>query len=176
MTLYGATFGAEAISFGAILTTLPFLLANSYGLTAVWIGSIITVSTVAAAVASASNGRLAERFSNPVLLALGFVAYGASLLGTWLAPGPLFIAAAVFVFGTGSGLILPSVDAAISDVAPPEFRAGAISVRNSTTFLGRTVGPVSFTGVAALTGYRPLLLGASVLAFAVGAVTYATTR
>lgn len=44
--------------------------------------------------------------------------------------------------------------------------AGALSIRNSVTFLGRAVGPVLFAGLAARTGYRPLLLAAGVAGLA----------
>ena len=49
-----------------------------------------------------------------------------------------------------------------------------MSLRNSTTFLGRATGPVVFVGLAAAGGfgYGPLLLGAGVVA--VGAAIAAT--
>jgi hypothetical protein len=44
-------------------------------------------------------------------------------------------------------------------------------VRNSTTFLGRSLGPVLFATLAVSTGYRTLLLAAGVVALATGIAT-----
>lgn len=70
------------------------------------------------------------------------------------------------VFGAGLGLSMPAVDAAISDLVVTEYRGGALSLRNNLTFLGRATGPVLFAGIAASTGYGPLLLAGGVVALA----------
>lgn len=80
------------------------------------------------------------------------------------------------MFGAGIGLILPSVDAAISHVASAEFHAGALSLRNSATGLGRATGPLLFTGLATITGYRALLLTAGIAMFVIGLCTIVLMR
>lgn len=72
--------------------------------------------------------------------------------------------------------MLPSVDAEVSDRVTSQYLAGALSLRNSTTFLGRTLGPVAFAGVATTTGYAPLLFASAVVALAVAAVVIAGAR
>lgn len=163
LVLYGAAFATEALVFGTILTTLPFLLTERYGLSPVWVGSILTATAVMSAVVSSQNGRLAKRFSNHQLIALAFICYGVGLLGAWLAPSPILVGVAVLVYGAGLGIPLPSINAAISGLVPTRLRASALSLRNSATFLGRATGPVVFTGIAAVTGYRTLLLVAGIL-------------
>lgn len=176
LLLYGATIGAETVAFGAILTTLPFLLAADFGASAVTTGAVITVTTVASAGAAAGNGRLARRASNPRLIATGFLVYGVSLVGMGLAPSLAVVAAVVVPFGAGIGLILPSVDAAISDLVSEDFRADALGLRNSATGLGRATGPLLFTALATVTGYRGLLLGAGVVTLACGLGALVTTK
>lgn len=166
--LYVAAFATEALVFGTIITSLPFILSGTYDLSTVWIGSMLTVVTVVSAVVSFRNGRLAERFSNHRLVGIAFVCFGVSLLGIWIAPSPLLVAIAALVYGVGLGIPLPSIDAAISELVAGRYRAGALSVRNSTTFLGRAVGPVLFTGLAVVTGYRTLLLASGVVALCAG--------
>lgn len=165
---YGAALLVEVLSFGAILTGLPFLLATAYGLAPLRIGLIVTGVTAAAALAGAANGRAARHARNGTLIAAGFVGCGVGLLGIAIAPAPRFVAAAGVAFGVGMGLVLPSVDAAISGLAPAGRRADALSLRGSATFLGRSVGPLAFTGIAAVSGYRPLLLAAGVATLAGG--------
>lgn len=83
----------------------------------------------------------------------------------------------VGVFGAGLGLSMPAVDAAISDLVATRYRGCALSLRNSTTFLGRAAGPVLLTGVATTTGYRPLLLAGGIVALGSGLfVVLATGR
>lgn len=180
LALYGAAFATEALVFGTIITTLPFLLTAAYGLSPVWIGSILTAATVVSALVASQNGRLAQYFSNYQLVALAFVCYGIGLLGAWLAPSPVFVGLAVLVYGAGLGIPLPSIDAAISGLVPMRLRAGALSLRNSATFLGRAAGPVVFVGIAVTTGYRTLLLVAGVFVLGTGLlavlVTSQTTR
>ncbi|WP_254547425.1 MFS transporter [Halomarina pelagica] len=176
LTYYGAAFVTEALALGAIITALPFLLSAEFALSPLLIGLTLTASEIAAIVVSMGNGRLARRFTNQQLVAAGYACYGVGLAGAWIAPSPAVVAAAVFVFGAGLGLSVPAVDAAVSHLVPGRFRAGALSIRNSTTFLGRATGPVFFAGVAAATGYRPLLGVAAVAALALAVVTLAAVR
>lgn len=173
--LYSAAFLTEVLLFGAILTALPFLLPREFGLGPVGVGLVITATEVVAVGAASLNGTFARRVSNGRLVAAGFACYAVGLVGAWLAPSVVTVAAAVSVVGAGLGLSMPSVDAAMSDRVPGRYRAGALSLRNSTTFLGRALGPIVFVGLAATTGYRPLLFGAGVLAGIAAIVAFAAT-
>lgn len=169
--LYGTAFVTELLLFGAIITGLPFLLTATYGLAPVYVGLVLAASEATSTVVSAANGRFATYLSNYGLVALGFGCYGLGLLGVWVAPSPVLTAVAVGVFGAGLGLSMPAVDAAISDLVATEYRGGALSLRNSLTFLGRATGPVLFAGIAVTTGYEPLLLAGGVLALASAGLT-----
>ena len=164
LALFGLTFLTEFLAFGVVFTALPFVLAPV--LSTVLIGAVILTAEAVSTVVAASTGRLARSLTAVQLLAVGFACYGVGFLLTWVATGPLFVAVAVVFVGAGVGLLLPSVDAAVNERIGGEYRAGVMSLRNSTTFLGRTTGPVVFTGLAVTAGfgYGPLLLGAGVLA------------
>ena len=168
--LFGVTFLTEFLAFGVVFTAVPFLLAGT--LSPVLIGAVLLGAETAAMLAAAASGRLAQSLSNERIIAAGFAAYGVGFLGTWAAPGPAVVAAALVVVGAGIGLLLPAVDAAVSVRIDAEYRAGAFSLRNSTTFLGRFAGPVTFVSVAVGggIGYPRLLLTAGVLALAVAVV------
>ena len=169
-SLYLATFAAEALFFGAVFTALPFYLTQSFALAPVLVGVTLTVAEGSSVVVSSQNGRLARRISNGRLVAAGFVAFGGGLVGAFLAPSPIVIGLSALLFGAGPGLILPSVDAGITSAVATQYRAGVLSLRNSTTFLGRATGPVLFAALAAVTGYRTLLLVAGIVAVAGGLV------
>ena len=173
---YGTAFLTELLLFGAVLVTLPFLFAERYDLSPVLVGLVITAIEAASATAAAGNGRLAGRFSDVQLIALGYACYGVGLVGAWAAASLALVTAGMVVFGAGVGLTMPSVDALLSGLVPQEYRAGALSLRNSTTFLGRAVGPVLFAGIAVETGYEVLLLVAGVVAVAGGVAVIALAR
>ena len=164
VALFAVTFLTEFLAFGVVFTALPFLLAPV--LTPVLIGAVLLAAETVSAVVAAANGRLARALSNGGLIALGFACYGIGFLGAWAASDALLLAAAIVVVGAGVGLLLPAVDAALAGRIAAGYRAGALSLRNSTTFLGRAGGPIVFVGLAETAGfgYDPLLLAAGFVA------------
>ena len=165
--LYGAAATVEFVGFGAIVTAVPFVLAGD-GVSPVVIGAVITANLVAGAAVAANNGWFAKHLRNGQLVSAGFVLGGAGLLVAVVAEGPLQFAGATAAFGVGYGLTFPSVDAQINAIVPSTHRAGALSLRNSATFLGRGAGPVAFTTAAAVVGYRPVLAAAGGLVLVLG--------
>ncbi|MDT3435598.1 MFS transporter [Haloarcula sp. 1CSR25-25] len=163
--LFGATFLTEFLAFGVVFTAIPFILAAT--LSPVLIGGVILATEATSTVVAAASGRLARSLSNDRLIALGFTCYGTGFLATWFVPDSLAVAGTLMLVGAGIGLLLPTVDAAVSNRIVAEYRAGAFSLRNSTTFSGRAAGPVTFAGLAAsgIVGYGELLLAAAAVAF-----------
>ena len=174
--LYGSAFVIDFLLFGAVFTALPFLLAATYDLSPVLIGLVVTIGEAASAVAATQNGRLAQYLSDYGIITVGFVTTGVGLIGAWFATAPLLIAIAALGFGAGWGLALPSIDAGVSDLVPTQFRAGALSLRGSASFIGRAAGPILFTALAVQSGYRILLLLAGVGALVFGAVLLVLLR
>ncbi|WP_423745572.1 MFS transporter (plasmid) [Haladaptatus sp. SPP-AMP-3] len=167
LVCYGAACMTELLLFGTVLTILPFLLAGDFGMSAFAIGLVLSVTEISSVVVSAKNGWFAQYASNYGLIAAGFACYAVGLFGAWLAPSPVFIAATMLVLGAGLGLSMPAVDAAISDLVSAGLRGGALSLRNSTTFLGRAAGPVLFAGLAEVTGYYPLFVISAIVALVI---------
>ena len=167
LVCYGAACMTELLLFGTVLTILPFLLAGDFGLSALAIGLLLSVAELSSVVVSAKNGWFARYTSNYGLIAAGFACYSVGLFGAWLAPSPVFIGVTMLVLGAGLGLSMPAVDAAISDLVSAGLRGGALSLRNSTTFLGRAAGPVLFAALAEVTGYYPLFVGSAVVALVI---------
>jgi ACDE family multidrug resistance protein len=164
---YGAACMTELLLFGTVLTILPFLLAGDFGMSAFAIGLVLSVAEISSVVVSAKNGWFAQYTSNYGLIAAGFACYAVGLFGAWLAPSPVFIAMTMLVLGAGLGLSMPAVDAAISDLVSSGLRGGALSLRNSTTFLGRAAGPILFAGLAEVTGYYPLFVISGIVALVI---------
>ncbi|WP_232701411.1 MFS transporter [Halobacterium wangiae] len=173
---YGATFVTEFLLFGAVFTALPFLLVDQFALSAVAVGLVITAAEVVSTVAAALNGRFARRASNATIVRAGIGVYAVGLLVVPFTTSPLGVAAGASIAGGGVGLVLPSVDAGLTDRVPADLRAGALSLRNSVTFLGRASGPIAFAAFAGAVGYDALFTTAGFVAFAVVALATAVLR
>ena len=170
LAIFVALFAAFFIFYGAVLTVLPLLLRDAYGLGAGRIGVTLAAVALASAAVSSQYGRLSDRLSASQLVAVGFVAYGVGLLAVRLSPSPLAIAGSLLVFGVGFGVVMPSIDTAVVTLVDDDLRAGVMGMRTSVLRLGQTLGPVGFTVTADLgfastvVGYRVLLVVAGVAA------------
>jgi MFS family permease len=178
LALFAAMFFAVFVYYGAVVTALPLLLSDEFGLTASTIGLILAVAALANAVTSSLYGRISQRRTAPQLISLGFVAFGSGLLLIWRSATTWSIAIALIAFGIGIGLALPSVDMKVITLVSADLRAGMMGVRTSMLRLGQTVGAVGFTFVAetffvsTVEGYRALMLVAGILVTATGGLLY----
>lgn len=182
LAIFLAVFVAFFVFYGAVLTALPLLLSDEFGLDATEIGPLLSMTAVAMALVSSQYGRVSAWHSPPELVSLGFVLFGSSLLGLWLAPSPVFVAPALLVFGAGFGIVMPSVDTAIVTLVSGQLRAGMMGMRTSLLRLGQTLGPVGFTATAEtafaspLAGYRRLLVLVGSVVVLAGGVAYGLVR
>lgn len=162
--LWLAAFFTFFLFYGAILTSLSLLMSDVYGLSAGQIGLLFSMFSAANATTASQYGRISRVFAPKQLVALGFVAFGTSLIGIRAAGAPVTIGIMLLGSGFGFGLIMPSLDTTATDLVSGQLRASILGVMNSMLWLGQTVGPVMFTAVAeggferTITGYRFLLL------------------
>ncbi len=145
--------------FYGMLTAIPLVLGDSYGLSSSRIGIVLATLSIASAACNTQYGRISTRVGPVVLIAVGFLLYGGSLLGLATQPSLALVVVCLLAFGTGVGLITPSLDSTIVGLVPEELRAGLMSVRTSMLRLGQTIGPVAFTAAASLS------LGSSTIGF-----------
>lgn len=180
--IYIAVFFAFFLFYGAVLTALPLVLSDAYGLPASRIGVLLSMVSVASASVSSQYGRMSQWLPATQLIALGFVSYGLGLVGVWLAPSPVAIGGALLVFGIGFGLVMPSLDTTLVGLVSGQLRAGMMGVRTSMLRLGQTLGPIAFTMTAeqafrgSVVGYRWLVLIAGSVAVGSGVVVLLVLR
>lgn len=182
LAIFAAIFAAFFVFYGAVLTALPLLLSDEFGLSAGEIGPVLAMVSVASATVSSQYGRISRWRTAPELVALGFVAYGTSLLGLWLAPSPVAVGVALLAFGVGFGIVMPSVDTTVVTLVSSRLRAGMMGMRTSVLRLGQTLGPVGFTFVAEtafaspVEGYRVLLVVSGTIVILAGCSGYLALR
>lgn len=162
--LWLAAFFTFFLFYGGVLTTLSLLLSDVYGLAAGEIGLLFSMVSLANATMASQYGRVSGVLPARQLVALGFVGFGVSLLGVRAASTPAAIGVMLVCFGLGFGVVMPSLDTTTAGLVSGQLRASMLGVLTSMLWLGQTVGPVLFTGVAQnafarpVAGYRFLLL------------------
>lgn len=182
MAIFAAIFVVFFVFYGAVQTALPLLLTDEFGLSSGAIGLVLAMVALASAVVSSQYGRISDWRTAPQLVALGFVAYGLSLLGVWLSPSPVFVGVSLLAFGVGFGIVMPSIDTTIISLVSDRLRAGMMGLRTSMLRLGQTLGPISFTYLAetafasTVAGYRVLIVVFGTLVLCSGLVGYPLLR
>ena len=183
-SVYLAAFATFFLYYGAVLTAVPLLLSGEYGTQEPYLGIIISVVSVSNALIAARYGRLQSMTSMKVLIIVGFVLNGIALLAVRLASSPLHIALLLIVYGAGFGLIMPSLNSAIVNIASDEQRASMLGVNTSVLRLGQTLGPLAIPGLAeaffpsAVIGYQSVLpiFGAVAVVLGVGLGGFAISQ
>lgn len=157
LLLYAVVLTMFLLFFGVVATAIPFLLSEAFSLRSSSIGVVLSVPLVTSSIVAFGNGRLIRYISNRQLIGLGFIGYGLGIAAVWVATSPVHVATTLVFLGIGHGFIIPSVDSAISTLAPDALRGGVMSLRISVKKVGQTAGPYIFATTGALVGYPSLL-------------------
>lgn len=145
--LFIASTANFVLLYGAYVTYLPILIADSFKEPPFKIGLILSSISIAIAITSSQLGRLARRFPETTLIRASFVFFALALLIIpfikifWLLLIPTTI------FGIGLGIGFPSIQTLLAALAPKGYLATIISVNGTFFGLGQTLGPL-LMGVA----------------------------
>jgi MFS family permease len=178
LALYGVMFASFALLFGGLYTTLPFYLTSRFGYAPMTVGLITSGVLLVTAVVSIQHGALTGHTSQATRLAGGFGLYAVGLGVVGLANAPPVLVGGLLVFGAGSGLVTPTLFAALSTLAPDRVRGGIMSLQTSTIGISQAVGPAAFALLGGAVGYQATLLvgsaGGAVCASALGVLAHRT--
>jgi ACDE family multidrug resistance protein len=164
------------ILYGAFMAYFPLWLAGTFAARPFIVGMVMSISSVATALASSQSGRLVGSFSERSLIGVSCVLYGVSLLAIPLAPNLLLLAVPVSLFGVAHGINLPSLMALLAREATMEQRGALMSVNGMVLRLGQTLGPLVMGVMFAASGFGGVVLGGAVCAAAMLASVLAVMR
>jgi MFS family permease len=111
------------------------------------------------------TGALSDRLGRKGMIVVGMLLQGVSIGLLPLIHGFLWWAAAMALLGIGTALVYPTLLAAVSDVAHPDWRASAVGVYRLWRDSGYAIG-------ALLAGVLADLLGASWAIVVIGGLTF----
>ncbi len=129
------------IIYGAYLTYLPFLMEDAFQASPVVIGIVMSGTSVATALASSQLGRLANRFSEGLLLQIACGSYALALVLIPRVTSPPLLAVPAVLFGLGQGLSIPNLQTSLASLAPIEHRGAFLSANALVLRVGQTLGP-----------------------------------
>ncbi len=131
---------ASSMQNSMISVALPDLIE---GLDAplAWVGWVLTIYTLAQAVAMPIVGKLSDELGRRRMFAGGVLLFGASSIACGLAPNVYVLIAARLVQGLAGGSLLPSAYGIVGD-AYPEDRARMLGLISSVFPVGSIIGPV----------------------------------
>jgi multidrug resistance protein len=137
--LMALTIFIDFTGFGLVIPSLPFW-AEHLGANSVGVGLIITVYALAQFLCTPILGKFSDRYGRKRIILLSLcievLSFGLTALAGSL---PMLLLARV-VGGIGASNI-GSAQAVVSDVTPPEKRAGGMGIIGAAIGLGFTVGP-----------------------------------
>lgn len=137
-----ASLGTFTVLFGAIVTYVPFLLAQRFGASPALIGTVFLCQSLGTAAITWSTPVL-FRWTGPRLRLLSaFSLFAAAMI---LFPRILTLKAALLpaiLMGLGQGLNIPTLQDLLVSFACPEFRGGLLAFNATVLRLGQTLGPL----------------------------------
>jgi MFS family permease len=164
--LFVASLMTFVILYGAYLTYLPFLAADSFGASPLLIGLLFSVTSVATAITSFRLGQLSRRFTSRNMLRAGFVLYALVMLALPLAPKFWWLLLPNAVYGVANGITIPNILNMLTGLAPAQYRAAFLSVNAMILRLGQTLGPIVAGAMLHLRGLSGAYYGSALLAVA----------
>lgn len=153
------------MGFGIVLPLLPFY-ADRFGASGTQVGLLITVYSIAQFFLAPIWGRLSDRVGRRPILIFGLLGSAASYLVFAYANTLALLFISRIMAGIG-GATVPVAQAYISDITPPEKRAGNLGLIGAAFGLGFIFGP-ALGGVLAPIAQEAPGLAAAALCFGNG--------
>ena len=127
--------------FGAYLTYIP-TVAASLGASEIEIGILLASMAASFAFASSQLGLFARLFSELTLIKICFFVYTLALVITPAIEHIWMLLIPSMLFGIAHGILFPTTQALLAELAPNNNRAGFMAVTAVAVPLGQALGPV----------------------------------
>jgi multidrug resistance protein len=140
LLILAITLFIDLLGFGLILPLLPVYITH-YGGKA-WVGgALLACFSLMQFIFSPIWGRVSDRRGRRPMILLSLCGSAISFLAFGLAPNLLVLFVARVAAGILSAASLPTAQAYIADVTPPDRRAGGMAVLGAAFGLGFALGP-----------------------------------
>jgi MFS transporter, ACDE family, multidrug resistance protein len=124
-------------------TYLPIYLALARGTTPDVVGLLFAAFAAGAMITASQAGRLTRGHDPARVVVVGFLLAGLSVLAIPFLPGDGWVAASLFVYGLGNGIISPLQKGLLTRNAPAEVRGGVVSLDRVLQQIAKTLAPAA---------------------------------
>jgi MFS family permease len=162
--------GVERLSTREVFVRTSLLLFVRGGLSVAQVGLLAALYPAVWGLGQLVTGPLSDRLGRKPLITGGMLLQAMALAGTALAGSFLPWAAAAILLGIGTAMVYPTLLAAISDVAHPNWRATAVGVYRLWRDAGFAVGALLAGLVADFAGLEAAVWVVAVLTAVSGVV------
>jgi MFS family permease len=169
--VYVVMMGTQ-VAMSLLPLLVPFQLQGAMGASASQSGLALSLTSVSYALVSLQYGRIASRSDHVGVLMIGFALIGAGYLLMWSANGWAIIALALFLAGTGQGLLIPSLSVWLADQTPSPLRGRVLGGLTAAFFLGVFLSPIVGEPVSAMVGFRGVYFSVGVLLLVIGPLVW----
>lgn len=150
--------------FGAYLTYFSLYLGDSFHASPFIIGSIISSTSLTTALVASQLGKLIKIISIANLVKVGFALCAIALALIPFMPRLELLLISTTIYGSGFGIIFPSLQTYVAGLVSSEYRAAFMSMNTTMLRIGQTLGPL-IIGLAYVYGdFKGTFLFASGLA------------
>ena len=162
---------ALRVASGAIQPIMPLdveRLAHAGAPIATLSGITLGVAGPTGAVAAVTRGRLADRIGQRPALVVCAIAVGLLYLPQPFAQTTTQLIVLQGLFGIAAGGVLPSANAIVAHLTPPTRRGATFGFTTAATSVGRFLGPIGGSAIAATVAIRYVFLASGLLMLATG--------
>lgn len=172
--LYGTVF--FILTFGLMLTVLPLMLEQRFGLSVGLRGLVFVAPAAGATLVAFNMGRLRRRFGARNLLVVGALLFAAGYAAMGIVPVLALVALGAFVHGLGEGGTIPTVQELVASAAPQQSRGAVMAVWVGAARTGQTMGPLIAAPAVAAIGFSATYAMGAAVALMLAAVTFVGAR
>jgi MFS family permease len=159
------------LTFGLILTALPLMLEQRFGLGVGLRGLVFVAPALGATLVAFNMGKLRVRFGARRLLVAGAALFAVGYLTMGFLPVLALVVLGAFIHGLGEGGTVPTVQELVASASPPESRGAVVAVWVGFVRLGQTIGPLAAAASVASFGFGPTYGAGVVLAMMLAVTT-----
>lgn len=163
MALILLSFGLRFVVFYGFLTYVSFLGKQTIGVTTVIVGVVTSVKAVVSILGSTQAGRLTLRGHTALVAATAFGLMAAGMILPGVVPTLATLVLGSVLLGMGDGVIAPVQKSLVTNLAPAELRAGAISASSTVQNAGKAAAPVAMSGILATGGAPAVFVSLGVI-------------
>lgn len=131
-----------AIQSGAFMTYIPILAGVKFGTSGLLNGLILTSMSISLAIVASQLGRLAQRTSEINLIKIAFIIIVIAVMITPAINNAWLLIVPSTLFGAAQGLVMPSSQTLLAELAAENARAGFMSVNATVQSIGQALGPL----------------------------------